>query len=564
MKQDRTAASEPQPFHVADWFVDVASNRIRRGDTEFNLEAKMMGVLACLARRPGEVVPREDLEQAVWNGRFVSCDVLTVCVNKLRKTLGDDPRKPRYIQTIAKKGYRLIAAVTPAATPTPAAAIAPVATIPVPNRSVTRRIWPAAAIAAGISILVLVQFFGREPIVEPIADDAELPALAVLPFDNLNHNPEQDYLSDGLTADITTALSGNAELFVIANPSVLAYKSQTIDAPRVANALGVRYILQGTVQRTDARLRVNAQLADAHSGVYLWAERYDRDVKDVFEVQDDIVARIVGALEVKLTEEERQRMARRYTASVDAYDAFLRGQTFFSHRTPDDNRLARASYEQAVALDPNFARAYAALALTHTHDFRFGWSASPNASLERAYKLARKAVELDDQLPQAQWVLGHVQLHRHAFAQARQAAQQAIRLNPNYADGYMALANSMVFTGDAEAALPLIRKAMRLNPRYPAQYAEILGQAYYFLDRHEDAVTALTDATERNANLLPSYVFLAAALSGLGNHSEARWTADQVLTLRPNFQSSDVPEMFPIENPTKVAMIVERLKQAGL
>lgn len=562
MKQDQSAASEPQAFHVADWVVDVASNRIRRGDTEFKLESKMMGVLACLARRPGEVVSREDLEQAVWNGRLVSCDVLTVCVNKLRKTLGDDPRRPRYIETIAKKGYRLIAVVAPDVPANPAA-VTPLAT-PAPAKTITRRAWPAAAVAAGIAILALAQFFGREPIVEPFADDAGLPALAVLPFDNLNHDPEHDYLSDGLTADITTALSGNAELFVIANPSVLAYKSQSIDAPRVADALGVRYVLQGTVQRIDARLRVNAQLADAHTGVYLWAERYDRDVKDVFEVQDDIVARIVDALAVKLTAEEKQRMARRYTASVDAYDAFLRGQTFFSHRTPDDNRLARAAYEQAVALDPNFARAYAALALTHTHDFRFGWSASPNESLEHAYKLARKAVELDDQLPQAQWVLGHVQLHRHAFAQARQAAQQAIRLNPNFADGYMALANSMVFTGDAEGALPLIRKAMRLNPRYPAQYAEILGQAYYFLDRNEDAVTALRDATERNANLLPSYVFLAAALSGLGDLSEARWTADQLLTLRPNFQSSDVPEMFPIENPTKVAMIVERLRQVGL
>jgi TolB-like protein/DNA-binding winged helix-turn-helix (wHTH) protein/Flp pilus assembly protein TadD len=563
MKPVDPSASVPQTFQLADWKVDVASNRIRRGDAETKLETKMMAVLAYLADRRGEVVTRDALQHAIWNGRFVSYDVLTVCMNKLRKTLGDDPRQPRYIETIAKKGYRLIAEVTPLAPPAPVACAAPLAAA-APAKSGARRVWTATAVLAGVAVLAVVHFTARAPQVEPLADEARLPALAVLPFSNLNRDAQQDYLSDGLTADITTTLSGNAELFVIANPSVLAYKNQDIDASRVADTLGVRYLLQGTVQRTDARLRVNAQLVDARSGVQLWAERYDRDVKDIFEMQDDIVARITGALEVKLSSEEKKRMARRYTASVEAYDAFLRGQTAFSHRTPDDNLLARASYEQAITLDPNFARAYSALALTYTQDFRFGWNAAPSTSLARAFTLARKAVELDDGLSQAQWVLGHVQLHRHEFEPAKHAAQQAIRLNPNFADGYMALANVMIYTDASAAALPLIRKAMRLNPRYPAQYAEILGQAYYFLDRHEEAVAALHDATERNANLLPSYVFLAAAQSGLGDTTEARWTLDQLRMLMPSIGASDVTGMFPIENPARVATIVERLRTAGL
>lgn len=560
MTQHTTNLPAREPFHIADWIVDPSTHRIHRDANEIKLEAKMMTLLVALARRAGEVVTREELERDVWNSRVVSYDVLTVCIKKLRKTLGDDPRHPRYIETIAKKGYRLIAPVRPIAAPTPNTA----AETPPPAKPRARYALAFAATLAAVALLGAPHFATPTPARERVADAAQRPTLAVLPFENLNRDATQDYLSDGLTADITTALSGNAELFVIANPSVLAYKNLPVDAPRVADALGVRYVLQGTVQRADAQLRVNAQLVDARSGVQLWAARYDRGMQDVFELQDDIVARIAAALEIKLTEEEKQRMAARYTVSVAAYDAFLRGRTAFALRTPEDNVLARASFEQAIELDPNFARAYSALALTYTHDFRFGWHAAPSVSLARAYALARKAVELDDQLPQAQWVLGHVHLHRHEYDQAKHAGQRAIRLDPNFADAYMALANSMIYTEDAAAALPLIRKAMRLNPRYPAQYAEILGQAYYFLDRHEEAVATLRDATERNANMLPSYVFLAAAQSGLGNTNEAKWTVDQLRTLMPSIGSRDVAGMFPIQNPTRAAAILERLRRVGL
>lgn len=560
MTQHTTDLPAHEPFHIADWSVDPSTHRIHRDTTEIKLEAKMMALLVALARRAGEVVTREELEREVWNSRVVSYDALTACIKKLRKTLGDDPRHPRYIETIAKKGYRLIAPVRPIVAPAPNTAIE----APPPTKPRARHALAFAATLAVVALLGAAHFAMSTPARERVADEAQRPTLAVLPFENLNRDAAQDYLSDGLTADITTVLSSNAELFVIANPSVLAYKNQSVDAPRVADALGVRYVLQGTVQRDGAQLRVNAQLVDAHSGVQLWAARYDRAMKDVFEMQDDIVAHIAAALEIKLTEEEKQRMAARYTVSMAAYDAFLRGRTAFALRTAEDNVLARTSFEHAIELDPNFARAYSALALTYTHDFRFGWHAAPSVSLARAYALARKAVELDEQLPQAQWVLGHVHLHRHEYDQAKHAGQRAIRLDPNFADAYMALANSMIYTEDAAAALPLIRKAMRLNPRYPAQYAEILGQAYYFLDRHEEAVATLRDATERNANMLPSYIFLAAAQSGLGNTNEAKWTVDQLRTLMPSIGSGDVAEMFPIQNPARAAMIVERLRRVGL
>lgn len=525
----------------------------------------MMAVLVYLASRPGEVVTREELERDVWNSRSVSYAALTGCITKLRKTLGDDSRNPRYIETIAKKGYRLIASVsalplTPAIpTPTP---LDPVA-VSTPQRARLMKHWITAGLAVVMS--TALYFFVIAPGTQHTTSDAPgVPSIAVLPFNNLNPDATQDYLSDGITADITTALSGHSGLFVIAYPSVLGFKDQNVDATRAAHALAVRYILQGTVQRTDLALRVNAQLIDAQTGVNLWAERYDREMKDVFAVQDDITARIVSALEVKLTAEEKQRAARRYTVSVDAYDAFLRGQSYFARRTLEDNLAARKAYEQATALDRNFARAYSALALTYTNEYRFRWQDDSKASLARALSLAQEAVSLDDTLPQTYWVLGHVRMHRHEFAESMEAEKQAIRLDPNFADSYMALASTMIYQNEADAALPLIRKAMRLNPRYPAQYAEILGRAYFVLHRYEEAVVALRDSIERNANMLPAYVLLTAASVALGNTDEATWMATQLHALAPEFKSGDIAEIFPFEDKAQLAAIADQLDRAGI
>ncbi len=553
--------SGPASFLLADWVVDAATDRIRQGATEHKLESRMMAVLVYLATRAGEVVTREELERDIWHGRVVGYDALTGCVTKLRKILGDDSRQPRYIETIAKKGYRLIAQVNPIQAPSPESIPERVST-PAVNRP--RRVLPRWSIVAA-ALLVIAAVSGvlfKTGGTRAVFDETEKPSIAVLPFDNLSNDAAQDYFSNGITADITTALSNHSGLFVIAHPSAASFKGQDVDINRAAGALGVRYILQGSVRRTASRLRVNAQLIDARSGVHLWAERYDREMQDVLEVQDEIAGRIVGALEVKLTEEEKQRTARRYTVSADAYDAFLRGQDYYVRYTYEDNLQAQAAYQRALDLDPDFARAYSALALTYTADHRF-WHADA-AARERALALAEKAVALDAASPQTHWTLGHVHLHRREFAQAVEAAQQAIRLNPNSADSYIVLASSLTYQGEAIAALPLVRKAMRLNPQYQAPYALALGRAYYFLDRYEDAVAALRDAVERNANLLSSYVYLTAALSELGRSDDAAWTAAQLRMLVPEFKVSDVNDMLPIESAARLTVMTERLRRAGL
>ena len=416
------------------------------------------------------------------------------------------------------------------------------------------------AVIAAVGLAVF--FRGDAPRPAPVVPDK--PSIVVLPFSNLGNDPAQVYFSDGITADITTSLSKLSGLFVIASSSAQNYRNPPTDIKQLAETLGVRYVLEGNVRRSGNRLRVNAQLIDANTGFQLWAERYDRDMKDVLDVQDDVTAKIVNALSVELTEAERQRSARRYTVNIEAYDEFLRGQFLYVRGTPEDNLQARALFQQAIDRDPGFARTYGAMALSYVDEFRFGWGKNPAAALERALELANRAVALDDQLPQAYRALSYAYLHRREYQNSIDAIQRAIALDPNDADGRASLALSHVYDGNYETAIRMLRAAMQMNPHYPARYASALGHAYYFLGRHEDAVTTLRDAIERNASLLSSHVFFTAALSHLGRNDEAAWAATQVRSLSPNFAAENVSGMFPIKDPAKLRALIDDLKHAGL
>lgn len=552
-------ASASRPFHIADWTVDPAAHRLQRGGTEVRLEPKVMALLVCLAHRAGELVTREELERLVWDGTVVGYDALTSSINKLRKALGDDSRQPRFIETVSKKGYRLIGpvgAVAPSA--------GPHAPMP-PRRAASRRRLPAAGLALSILSIVagtLIYSF-RGPAIPSLPEVADKPSIAVLSFGNLGNDPAQAHLSEGITADITTAISKLSGLHVVASASVRNVQAASGDVKQAAEALGVRYVLDGNVRRTGNRLRVNAQLVDAATGFQIWAERYDREMKDVLDVQDDITAEIANVLSVQLTEAEKQRIARRYTINVAAYEDFLRGQSLYVRGTPEENLQARALFQQAIDRDPGFARAYGAMARSYVDEFRFDFGKNP-AALERALELANKAVALDDQIPQAYLALGYAQLHRREYQLAIDAIQRAIALDPNDMDGYVSLALVHKYDGNYATAVRMLREVLRLNPHHPARYASALGQAYYFLGRHEDAVTTLQDAIERNASLLSSHVFYTAALSHLGRNDEAAWAASMTRALSPDFSAGNVSGMAPIKDPAKLRALIDDLKRAGL
>jgi TolB-like protein/DNA-binding winged helix-turn-helix (wHTH) protein/cytochrome c-type biogenesis protein CcmH/NrfG len=548
-------------FHVADWYVDVDSNRIQSGQQDIKLESRVMTLLVYLAKNQGTVVSREQLEADVWSGRVISYDALTSCITRLRKVLGDDSRKPVYIETVPKKGYRLIAPVSWNSSVNHGEGDA--------KETGSKPALPVMlVIAAALLLLVAVAAIVLVPSQTNISDDpailSQAPSIIVLPFENLSNDDDQDYFSNGITADISIALSKLSGLRVIAPQSLLVESGEYDDANKLESQQLARYLLAGSVQRAANKLRVNVMLVDNDTHHQLWAESYNREITDVFDVQDEITASIVSTLEIKLTEEEKSRVAHRFTNSIEAYDQFLRAQALYTQRSNNENLLARDHLQRAIQLDPNFARAYSTLALTYVDEYRYRWSSSTEDPLLQTLKLAEKAVAIDNDLPQAYWSLAYAQLHLRRYEQAIESINRSLQVRPSYADGYAILALIYIYGGDAEQGMKMIRQAMRLNPDYPARYISVLGQAYYYQDDFENAAAVFRDAVDKNFSLLTAHIMLTATLSQLGQQDEASWSAGQLRTISPGFTMSDAARIFPIENEEKLQAIFEQLRLAGL
>jgi adenylate cyclase len=324
-------------------------------------------------------------------------------------------------------------------------------------------------------------------IAPPVQDK---PSIAVLPFDNMARDPDQEYFSDGLTEDLITDLSQVSGLFVTSRYSVFQYKNHATKPQRVAKDLGVRYVLEGSVRRAASRVRINAQLIDAATGYHLWAERYDGGLEDIFALQDEITHAIVSALEVRLTSSDRESIARRYTDNMEAYDLFLRArESHLMRRSKQGAEEARLALERAIELDPNFAAAFAVLGETYRQEWRFEWCDDEDL-LDRALASAREAVRLDEELPLAHMLLGWICLWRREFDQAIEAAERSVELDPCNAEALIRLGHILEFSSRPTEGLPLIERAMALDPHHPFIYPFWLGHALQGLQRHEDAIGA--------------------------------------------------------------------------
>jgi adenylate cyclase len=357
----------------------------------------------------------------------------------------------------------------------------------------------------------------------------------------MSSDPEQEYFSDGMTEDLITELSRLTGLFVIARNSVYTFKGRAVKPDQVSRELGVRYVVEGSVRKVDNRVRITAQLIDANTSYHMWAQYYDRDLQDVFAVQEEIARRITRALAVQLTKEEEKHMGRPYTSSEVAWEYFMRGTELFRRFTPKDNAHAQDLFEKAIDLDPQFARAYANLAGSHLRDSNGRWSQDPQSSEDLAYRMAQKAVELARReleprpsLPYALEQMGRVLVYRAKLQEARQAAEEAVQLNHNYADGYALWAQALVYLGEPEEALRKLKEAIDRNPRYPFFYDYYRGQAYYVWgvltsaqdpdagrQRFKEAEKQLQEALRKNNNFRPARSYLVAILSELGRQDEA-------------------------------------------
>ncbi len=561
-----TEAMAPQRLQIGEWSANRTTNELGRAGDTVRIEPKVMEVLMLLADHAGEAVSRETLLGAVWPGVVVGDDALTQSIIKLRKALGDNPRSPAYIETISKRGYRLIAPVlkADAALATRVAGgEAPQQAPSGPRPGIRTRGFVAVVVAAVLAggVYFLEARSLRPPFAQPDAFEfadaqrAGLLTVTVLPFETLGAGAGQTYLARGISSDLTTDLSRLSALRLINAP---------IDTTAGRLAPSARYVVSGSVQRENVSLRINVWLTDSRTHELLWSQRFERPFGDLFAVQNEISRGLAEKLPGKISDAERQKLAKRYTSSPEAYEYFLRGKALFLVRQPEQNEQARSFYAKAIELDPQFARAYAGMAMTYAMDYRYQRSAGSSAALVRALELAETARQIDPEMPEVQWAIGFIHAQGRRYDQALQSLQRAIELNRSYADAYALMGGIYTYVGQADRSIPLLRTALRLNPAGGHLYFLLLGRAYFFENDIEQALVNLREALRRDPDDLETHVYLAAAWFANGKRVAAESEVDEIRDRDAGFTVRRWFETYPLSSAAYKERMLDLAAKIGL
>jgi len=516
-----------------DFALDTERRELRRGDAAVAVQPKIFDLLAYVIENRQRVVSRDDLIAQVWDGRIVSESALARCINGARSAIGDSGEAQRLIKTLPSKGLRFVGVVREERQPPEVGEAAPKPEKPAPL---------------------------------PLPDK---PSIAVLAFTNMSGDPGQDYFSDGITEDIITGLSRFSELFVIARNSSFQYKGKSPDIRQVGRELGVRYVLEGSIRRAGDRVRISAQLVDAVTGAHRWAERYDRELKDVFAVQDEVSRAIVALLVAHVSKAEAERTLLKPPETWQAYDFFMRASEIFTAMRSSlkvaDLYEARQFLDRSISLDPNYARAYATLSHTHliAWVFRLDEDYLSPAALERAHQFARMAVQLDPNLPIAHANLGHVLTFEGQHEQSIVEFEKAIALNPNFTDWRFGA--TLGRAGELARAIQVIETHMRYDPLYVAAVPGSLAIARYFLKEYSEALPLLREFASRAPNLSQGHIWLAASLAQLGRLDEARAEAAEVLRIDPKYTIDGTQRRLAhYKRPEDAEHLFDGLRKAGL
>jgi adenylate cyclase len=402
----------------------------------------------------------------------------------------------------------------------------------------------------------------EKPSTPPTVPDK--PSIAVLAFNNMSGDAEQEYFSDGISEDIITDLSALSELHVIARNSSFVYKKMAISVPDVAKALGVRYVLEGSVRKAGGRVRVTAQLIDSNNGGHVWASRFDRELTDIFAVQDELTREIVAALKLNLTAGERDRLTPRRSIDVKAYEYFLRGRERALAAMRTSNVEARGLLAHAIAIDPGYAAAHAVIAYTHVLDYINAWSADPQDSLRIGLEIAERAVEMAEDEPIARFGLGMACLWSRQFDRAKAEAHRCIALAPSSGDSLRLMAHVQIFSGDPAGAIESLGAYMRLDPHFTEVSLQFLAEAHYSLGEYEQAIAAIEQRLARNPQSETAYALLASSYGQLGRPEDARRAWEQALRINPGFSIERRRRILPFRNPEDFERRVEGLRKAGL
>ena len=489
-------------FFFNGYAFDTDRRELRHHETLVPLTPQVFDLLDYLLRNRERVVSKDELVASIWHGRAVTDSALTTRINAVRAAVGDSGKSQQVIRTLPRKGFRFVADVREGET--------------------ARLRGDDAAVPASPALAL-----------------PEKPSVAVLPLENLPHDPDQENISDGITEDIITELSRFSELFVIARNSSFQYKGKMIDVRRIGRELGVRYVLQGSFRRHDGRVRIAAQLVDALTGAHRWAERYDRELADVFALQDELARAIATTLVAHVNKAEAERALLKPPASWQAYEYFVRGADilagYWSTVKVADLYESRRLLEQSLAIDPSYARAYASLSTTWIIAWRNRLDKDHlnPAALDEAHRMANKAVQLNANLPQGHASLGVVLAWKRQHDAGVAEFEKAVALNPNFTDWRMAIA--LVYAGQSERAVEVLKSHMRLDPFYVPLAPHWLGLAHYTLGQYPAALAALSECALRAPNYGAVHLWLAATHARMGQMEAARAEAGKVLALDPGF-----------------------------
>jgi TolB-like protein/tetratricopeptide (TPR) repeat protein len=486
-----------------DFALDTDRRELRRGERLVSMAPQVFDLLEYLIRNRERVVSKDDLLASIWNGRIVSDSALSTRINAARCAIEDTGEDQHLIRTLPRKGVRFVGAVREEQASAPAQR--PPAALPAEHAS------PAL----------------------PLPDK---PSIAVLPFVNMSGDPEQDYFADGMAEEIITALSRCSWLFVIARNSSFTYKGKPVDVRQVGRELGVRYVLEGSVRRAGDRLRFTGQLIDATSGGHIWADRFEGNLGNVFDLQDRFTESVVAAIEPKLQLAEIERLKHKPVSNLDAYDLLLRAQQCEYEFRAESLAAALRYLEQALAIDPLYAPAMALAALCHAERRDQSWMKDPEVEARDALRLACRAVELGNEDANVLWMAGYAILRfRMDQPRARELVRHSLELNPNSAIACAIAGEMEANLGNTSEALELLFRAVRLSPRDPRGWfiTSKMAWAYHVEGRYDESIAAAKKVLIQNPHSAYALRFLAASLAKLGRLGEAADAIGEVLNIEP-------------------------------
>jgi len=561
---DPAGAEKAQRQTFDDFVLDLARGCLLHQGREVALRPKTFAVLTHLVDRAGALVSKDELLAAVWPNLVVTDDTLVQSIGELRRALAVAGKD--YITTVPRRGYRFempepVTAPELIPDPTPAPTTAPPPTVA--EQRVLRLRWKfgiAASLLLGIAV-VASWFFTRDNGPPPGELIDARPAIAVLPFQDQGDDRSREYLADGLTQDLIHSLGRFSALTVMSWNAVATYKGVLVRPREISRALGVRYQVEGSVRYGADRVRVSAQLVDTRGRV-LWSARYDEPLADLFQLQDRITREIAGALAIRVTQVEQQRVAAMPTSSFDAYDFLLRARPSLQRPTRTGIVEARTLLRQAIALDPDYAAAHSALGETFHIAISMGWAEIPDQYWERVVEHASEALRLDATDVRARILLGRKSIAYNQFDEAQTEIDRAIAINPSDADALAGRGNVLVWLGETDAAVESLEQALRVDPEINAFDRFALSLAYFLKKRYAESISQSELNLRHNADARFSRVVLAVALAEAGRMPEAKQAADEVRRTDPTFDAASFGNKF--RDGSDLAHLREGLAKAGL